>query len=150
MALPLVAVARSAALGLAVGGRASAGFAALTASASKSDPDWLRSRPALFGSAAMSVGEAIGDKLPKTPSRLEPGGVVSRLVVGALAGGLLGRRHGASVLIGGAAGMAGAFAGTHAGARWRALASTRRGGPDLPGALAEDAVVAGLAYAAVR
>jgi uncharacterized membrane protein len=98
----------------------------------------------------MSVGEVIGDKLPKTPSRLEPGGVISRLVVGALAGGLLGRRHGASIRIGATTGMAAAFTGTHAGARWRAIAAGKLGGHDVPGALAEDVVVATLAFAAVR
>ena len=37
---------------------------------------------------AAAVGELIADKLPNTPSRLEPAGIVGRLALGALAASL--------------------------------------------------------------
>src|ERR1700681_4823824 len=40
--------------------------------------------------SALSVGELIIDKLPKTPSRKAPGPFIGRIVIGALCGAALG------------------------------------------------------------
>lgn len=140
-------------LGVATGGRSSAGPAALVWSASPAvaarDPLWLSSRPAHIATAVMAAGEAVADKLPATPSRLQPPALAARVAFGAVVGALLGRRYGASSVVTGVVGGLGAAAGSYAGARWRGAASARFG-PDLPGALIEDAVTAGLAFAAVR
>ncbi|MCW2542098.1 MAG: hypothetical protein JWN95_3823 [Frankiales bacterium] len=99
-----------------------------------------------------SAGELVGDKQPNTPSRLEPAGFASRIAFGALCGGVVVHRAGRSVAptaLGALLGAAGATAGAQAGATWRQIAS-RKFGPDLPGALLEDAVAILTATAAVK
>lgn len=94
-------------------------------------------------------GELIGDKLPKTPSRTLPPGVVSRVLTAAVGGAILGQRTRSSQLIGALAAAGGAVATTYGGARYRRLAAEKLG-RDLPGALAEDALAAGVAAISVR
>jgi uncharacterized membrane protein len=104
----------------------------------------------LAGTAA--AGEFVGDKLPQTPSRLQPEGLVPRLVLGAVTGALLTRREGGSrnrAVLAGALGLVGATAGSRLGVSWRQLAA-RRFGRDVPGALIEDAVTAVAARYASR
>lgn len=142
-------LARAAALGLAVGGRSSAGLAALTATTAAADPDWLASTPLRIGAGLMATAEVTADKLPNTPSRKEAAGLGARFVAGAVAGALLGRRHGVAPVLVAAVGVAGAYAGTQLGSRWRTIAAARFG-TDLPGAVVEDVWVASLAAAATR
>jgi uncharacterized membrane protein len=103
--------------------------------------------------AVAATGELVGDKLPKTPSRLEPGGIGARVVLGGTAAAALAYRGGGAPSRGELAqaialGVGAAIAGTFGGARWRAIAA-KRFGRDLPGALIEDAVAFGGALAAV-
>ncbi|MEO7261607.1 MAG: DUF4126 domain-containing protein [Jatrophihabitantaceae bacterium] len=134
-------------LGLATGGRSTAGLAALALTNGSSGgalgSPWTRR---LAGVAA--AGELVGDKLPQTPSRLQPRGLALRLAFGAVAGAVLTHREGGSrnrAALAGALGLLGAGAGSRLGASWRQTAG-RRFGKDLPGALIEDACCA----AAVR
>jgi len=142
-------------LGVATGMRSQLGLAALAWSgpAGSRDPAVLRALHSRAGRAALGLaaaGEVVADKLPRVPSRLRPsvfgGRLVSGAVAGALAAGSTGRR---AVATGGALGMAGAAAGAYAGAAYR-RAAAQRSLPDLPFAVAEDAVAAGLAATAVR
>ena len=142
---------RAALLGLATGGRSTSGLAALALSrpgaAGALRNRWLRR---LVGAAA--AGEFVGDKLPQTPSRLQPEGLAPRLVLGAVTGALLAWREGGSrnrALQAGALGLLGATAGSRLGVSWRRLAA-RRFGRDVPGALIEDAVSAVAARYASR
>lgn len=144
-------LARSVLLGLATGGRSSLGLAALALTAADTG-SWWTSRPARAAAAVAAAGELTVDKLPATPSRLEPRGQVFRVVAGAAGGTILAARTGESrsrTVLAGVVSAAGAWASTQAGARWRALAADRIG-PDWPGAVAEDVASAGLAYLAVR
>ena len=138
---------RCAAIGMATGSRVSAALTTLTWTADPRDPSWL-THPVTRGLAsAMSAGESVGDQLPSAPSRLEPAGLVPRLVVGAGAGALLARRYRGSVWFGAAVGVTGAALGAFGGSRFRALAAAKLGS-DHPGAVVEDALVLGLgAYA---
>lgn len=138
-------------LGLATGGRSTSGLAALSLTknpaAGALGSRWARR---LAGTAA--AGEFVGDKLPQTPSRLEPSGLAPRLVLGAFTGAALTRREGGGVnraLLAGALGVLGATAGSRLGLSWRQVA-TRRFGNDLPGALIEDACCAVAARYASR
>jgi uncharacterized membrane protein len=97
----------------------------------------------IFGIAA--VGELVGDKLPKTPSRKTPPQFIARVISGALSGAALGASQ--QSLIGGLiAGALGAVAGTLGGAEFRGRLVAAIGGKDLPIALFEDviAIVGGL------
>ncbi len=86
-----------------------------------------------------AAGELVGDKLPNTPDRTQPGAVAGRMVSGALCGAALARsahRRGRS---GAVAGALGAVVGSYAFYYLR-RELTARGLPDLPVALAEDAL----------
>jgi uncharacterized membrane protein len=139
-------------IGAATGCRSQSGIAAL-ALTQPGTPNRGLSRilggargRALYASGA--VGELVVDKLPKTPSRLEPAGVASRLGFGALAGAMLGERLESNVAVAAALGAAASVATTYGGAWWRRT-SSRRFRKDLPGALVEDLVAANLARLAV-
>jgi len=155
MTAPLVV--RSLALGLAAGSRATLGVAGplLGPVPGHRLPTHRLRRPATLPRllAGLAVaGELVGDKLPTTPSRLDPPGPVVRAASGAAGGLLLALRHHApapSVVAAVVAGAAGGVVGTGVGAAWRG-AVARRGWSDLPAALAEDAVALGLAAWATR
>jgi uncharacterized membrane protein len=104
---------------------------------------------------AAAAGELVADKLPGMPSRLEPGPLVARFVIGALAGGVLAGRDRAAavdgavppsavlvgaVLRGAVLGAAGALAGAFAGYHARRALTHGAGLPDLPVAVIEDTI----------
>ncbi|MCA5892203.1 hypothetical protein LEP48_02420 [Isoptericola sp. NEAU-Y5] len=150
---------RALALGLAAGARATLGPAAPIlgpvprCAPGRSAAAAHRPSAAVRAVAVLAVvGELVGDTLPTTPSRLEHHGPEGRAVSGAVGGVLLARRRGAPVpdtLVAAAAGALAGLAGTGLGAAWRS-AVARRGWPDLPAALAEDAVALALAAWATR
>jgi uncharacterized membrane protein len=90
----------------------------------------------------LALGEVINDKLPKTPSRKTPPQFIGRIVMGSLVGATVGAASG-SLLIGLIAGASGAVAGTLGGAAARGRLAAAFG-RDMPAALIEDAVAAGL------
>lgn len=95
------------------------------------------------------VGEFVGDKLPATPSRLQPGSLAGRAASGALAGAAIGSDGGSAGIARGAIlGAAGSLAGSFGGYWLRKTLVEKSGLPDLPIALVEDAVAVGLAAAA--
>jgi uncharacterized membrane protein len=143
-------------LGVVTGLRSQLGLAVLAWSAPPSDRDpralrMLRSRASRIGLAAGAAGEIVTDKLPQTPSRLSPPALGGRLATGAAVGALaVGRADRRTTLLAAGAGVLGAGAGSYAGAAYRRTLAEKTGTPDLPWALVEDAVAAGLAAAAVR
>jgi hypothetical protein len=91
------------------------------------------------------------DKLPSTPSRLQPAALAARVLTGAGIGALAANSsHRRTVGVASLLGAAGAAAGTYAGAYYRRLLPARTHTPDLPWAVGEDAVAAGLAATAVK
>jgi uncharacterized membrane protein len=137
----------SALVGAATGLRSQMGLAAVL---SRTDPSalpafvrapWVR-RLALAGAG----GELIADKLPSAPSRLEPPAFTARLVLGALAAGLLATaghaRWQPAVVIGAAS----AGVSAKVGHDLRARIADRL--PDPAVAVVEDGVAVGLAIAA--
>ncbi|GAB7044456.1 MULTISPECIES: hypothetical protein [Catenuloplanes] len=137
---------RSFLLGVVSGGRSMTGLAAV-ALTSRSGPlggPWTRAL-----TTAGALGELAGDKLPNAPSRLTPPALTVRAATGAAAAAALAARSGTGPALHALPAVAGALAGSVAGARWRAFA-TRRGWPPLAAALLEDAVVLGLAAAVAR
>lgn len=142
-------------LGIASGGRSTAGLAAVAATTptgSDSGRQPLTALSTVAGkriTALMLLGELVADKLSSTPRRLAPPALLGRVVTGGLTAWTLAQRQHAQpdqAVIAGAAGGAGAFLGSVVGLRWRDAAA-RRGAPDLPAALVEDVAVLGLAAA---
>ena len=102
---------------------------------------WLGSWPAVILFTLLAIGELIADKLPKTPSRTAPPGLIGRIMLGALSGGAIymaGAQQ--SWLLGCVVGVAGAMVGTYGGYQVRTrLVKTLRS-PDYVIAVLEDLV----------
>ena len=104
--------------------------------------DFMRSpKTATFFKVA-AAGELIGDKLPQTPARTEPGPFVGRALSGALCGAALARSAGRSARSSAVVGALGAVVGSYAFYYLR-RELTEQGLPDLPVALAEDTLAFG-------
>lgn len=99
---------------------------------------WLGNIIAVVVLSILAVGELVTDQLPKTPSRKVPAQFGARIVVGALAGAVIGTPFG-HIFSAIGAGIIGAVLGTMGGAQVRGALATKFG-KDLPAALIEDAV----------
>jgi uncharacterized membrane protein len=86
--------------------------------------------------------ELVTDQLPKTPSRKTAPQFITRLIMGAFAGAVIGSAffHTFSAI---GAGIIGAVLGTLAGAEARSRLASARSGQDRPGAILEDVVAVG-------
>jgi uncharacterized membrane protein len=91
----------------------------------------------------LAIGEFIGDKLPKTPSRITLFPLAARAGSGALCGSALAVAASVPVAGGAVCGLVGAIVGAYAGYSVRRLLTSRAGLPDLLIALVEDAVAIG-------
>lgn len=110
----------------------------------------LRS-PKMGGILCLSAaGEMIGDKLPATPSRLEPGPLGGRLVFGAVAGAAVSPGSRGSRLGGALLGLAGAAAGAYGGYHARSILGQRTDVPDPFWGMVEDGAAIGIGSLAVR
>jgi uncharacterized membrane protein len=91
----------------------------------------------------LAIGELIADKLPSTPSRTSPPGLIGRIVTGGLSGAVVAAGCLQSIVLGAGVGVAGAVAGTFAGyeARTRLVKALKV--PDFVIACLEDAVAIG-------
>jgi len=86
--------------------------------------------------------ELVTDQLPKTPSRKTPPQFITRLLMGAFAGAVIGSAsHHTFIALG--AGMIGAVLGTLGGAEARSRLVAANGGKDRPVAIGEDIVAVG-------
>ncbi len=99
--------------------------------------------------AVLALGEYFGDKLPGTPNRTAPFPLVARLAFGALIGALAATGLRGSALEGSFLGAISAVAGAFLGFYLRQWLTKEKGLPDLPVALAEDALSLGLTFLAV-
>ena len=132
-------------LGAATGLRSQLGVASVVARSDPSLPSMLR-HPGIRGLVlAAAAGELVVDKLPGTPSRLAPQGIVPRLALGALAAGLSAQTRQASWLPAAALGASSAAVAARLGHDVRARLA--RQAPDLAVALAEDALAIAAAAA---
>ena len=132
-------VGRSLLLGLAAGGRSSLGYLAAALSSGST---------ATTVAAAAVAGEVVADKLPVTPSRLDAGPLMGRVVAGAVGGLALARRERSSVVLPALVGAGGAVIGSVLGAAGREIAA--RHGWGWQAGLAEDAASLTAAWIALR
>ena len=95
----------------------------------------------------LAVAELVGDKLPVTPSRLEPASLGARFVSGALCGAAMSAGRKKSLIPGAIFGGIGAVAAAYLGYHIRQTLVNRYDLPDTAVALAEDAVALGGAMA---
>ena len=88
----------------------------------------------------LAVVELTTDKLPKTPARTAPPGLVARIVFGGLCGVALATSAGESLIVAATAGVIGALVGTFAGYNIRHALVTRAHLSDFAVTLAEDVI----------
>jgi uncharacterized membrane protein len=105
--------------------------------------NFMTSTVALGVFVVLAVGELVADKLPKTPARTAPAGLIGRILGGALSGACLGVSIGLSMLPGALLGAAGGVAGAFAGYQWRVGLVRALRVPDYVMALLEDAIAIG-------
>ena len=104
---------------------------------------WLGTLPAAIIFTLLALGEIVNDKLPKTPPRTAPPGLIARLLTGALTGASVAVAGGASLAVGAGCGVVGALIGTFGGYQIRTRLVKALGSPDFAIALLEDAVTIG-------
>src|ERR1700687_1940312 len=107
---------------------------------------FLASLGAAWIFSVLALAELIADKLPFTPARTKPGGLLVRIVTGGLCGAALCVSAGESIILGAILGAIGAVAGAFAGYEVRHRLVTKRNASDLVVALIEDAVAIGGAF----
>lgn len=95
----------------------------------------------IFSFAALV--ELVADKLPKTPSRRAPPGLVARILMGGLTGACVASAGGESFIVGSLLGVAGALVGTFGGYQVRTCLVKALGPPDFVVAILEDLVAVG-------
>jgi uncharacterized membrane protein len=105
----------------------------------------LHSRPALPVLCLAAAGELVIDKLPMTPSRLEPGPLFGRIVGGGVTGAIIGRGWGGSPVTGGVAGAVSALASSWVFGKGRAWVGSVTSLPDPIVAIGEDILAIGVA-----
>ena len=147
---------RAATLGFVAGLRSMTPLAWLSRT-SKLDPEpanaaeeMLDSPTARIVTSMLASGELIGDKLPMIPSRLKPGPLTGRLLIGGLAGMRICRRYHQSLVIGAILGAASAGVGSFAGNYMRTKLAENTKIPKFVLGLTEDGLAMGLAWLAVR
>ena len=108
------------------------------------------SRLAFMGSTAavivvslMAFGELIADKLPSTPNRTSPVGLIGRFILGGFAGAILATAGGQSLIVGAVLGGIGGIVGAFAGYQVRTRLVKALKCPDFVIAILEDAVAIG-------
>ncbi len=150
--------ARVAALGFVAGLRSMMPFAILSRAYETDGAahDALPSPLRLLDSGAVralttvaAAGEVVGDKLPMVPSRLQPGPLAGRVIVGALAGATLSHRTPLTLAVGAALGAAAAGAGSAAGYYARKALGDATSVPDPAWAVLEDGLALGLGLLSV-
>lgn len=88
----------------------------------------------------LALFELVADKLPKTPPRTAPPGLIGRVVMGAFCGSALALSTGASLVVASIIGIAGALVGTFGGYNIRRSLVTQAHLPDFAVALVEDVI----------
>jgi uncharacterized membrane protein len=96
--------------------------------------------PTLVVFTLLAIVELVLDKLPNTPARTAPVGLIARIVLGGASGFAVGAAAGISAPVAGVVAAIGAIAGAFGGYHIRRAVVVKGRVPDLVVAIAEDAV----------
>ena len=111
----------------------------------------IGSIPAIAIFTLLAVVELVADKLPKTPSRTAPLGLVARIVMGGLTGACVAAAGGEGALLGAVIGAVGGVVGCFGGYQARTRLVRALGTRDINVALLEDlAAIAGSLWVVSR
>lgn len=106
----------------------------------RSPLSWVGATPAAVIFTALAIFELVNDKLPKTPSRTAPPGLIARIVTGAFTGACVAMAGGQGLAHGAIVGIVGALVGTFGGYQVRTRLVKALGTPDYVVAVLEDLV----------
>ena len=104
---------------------------------------WIGTTTAAIIFTLLALLELVTDKLPKTPSRTAPQGLLARILLGALSGACVASAGEEGIILGAILGIVGALAGTYGGYQGRTRLVKALGTPDFVIALLEDLVTIG-------
>jgi uncharacterized membrane protein len=111
----------------------------------------IGSIPAVAIFTLLAVVELVADKLPKTPNRTSPPGLIARIVMGGLTGACVATCGGQGALLGAVLGAVGGVVGCFRGYEARTRLVRALGMPDIYIALLEDLVaIAGCLWVVSR
>jgi uncharacterized membrane protein len=97
-------------------------------------------RSTLMVFTMLAIIELVADKLPNTPARTAPVGLIARIVLGGASGLAIAASAGMSEPLAGVIASIGAIAGAFAGYHIRRAVVFKANVPDLVAAVAEDAI----------
>ncbi len=103
----------------------------------------IGSLPAAIILSVLAISEVVFDKLPNTPNRTAPPGLIARIVTGGLTGACVSLGGGQSAYVGAGLGLLGGIVGCFAGYQARARLVRSLGQPDFNIAMLEDLVAIG-------
>jgi uncharacterized membrane protein len=103
----------------------------------------IGSLPAVIILSVLAIAEVIFDKLPNTPNRTAPLGLIGRIVTGCLTGACVSVGGGRLALVGAGLGAVGGIVGCFAGYHARAWLVKSLRQPDFNIALVEDLIAIG-------
>ena len=103
----------------------------------------IGSLPAVMILSLAAITEVIIDKLPNTPNRTAPLGLIGRIVTGGFTGACVSIGGGKSALVGGGLGLLGGIVGCFGGYQVRARLVKSLRQPDFNIALLEDLIAIG-------
>src|SRR5215203_3612094 len=103
----------------------------------------IGSLPAVIILSVLAIGEIVFDKLPNTPNRTAPPGLIGRIVTGGLTGACVSLGGGKSAFVGAGLGLIGGIVGCFAGYEVRARMVKSLRVSDFPVAMIEDLVAIG-------
>lgn len=101
---------------------------------------FIEHRSTLTVFTLLAIIELVVDKLPNTPARTAPVGLIARIIFGGASGLALAAGAGISVSLAGLIASIGAIAGAFAGYHFRRAIVFKAHLPDLVAAIAEDAI----------
>lgn len=100
----------------------------------------IGSLPAVVILTVLAIAELVADKLPKTPSRTSPPGLIARILMGGITGACVAAAGGEGALLGAVLGAIGGVVGCFAGFQARTRLVKALGTRDTYVALLEDLV----------
>jgi len=103
----------------------------------------IGSLPAVIILSVLAIGEVVFDKLPNTPNRTAPPGLIGRIVTGGFTGACVSLGGGRSAFVGAGLGVIGGIVGCFGGYQARARIVKSLHQPDFNIALIEDLIAIG-------
>ena len=104
---------------------------------------WIGTAPAVDVFSVLALVELVTDKLPRTPRRTAPPGLIARILTGGLTGGCVAASGAQTAALGAVLGIVGSIVGCYGGYQARIRLVKALGTPDFVVAVLEDLLAIG-------